>query len=1164
MPSDSPSQPSKKPIRLGKYEVIRHIATGGMGAVYHARDTELGREVALKILPPDLAAKPAMVVRFRREYAAASKMQHENIVALYELGELNQTLYFAMEFVDGIDLYEYVKQNGPLDPEEARQIVLQGARALRHAAEHGIVHRDIKPSNFLLTRKNGKLLVKLTDFGLAREISDDHYRVTRTGTTVGTIDYMSPEQARDSGAADARSDLYSLGGTWFHLLTGQAPFPAGGLGERLIKIMNDPPPDVCALNPRVSPACRAVLERLLAKDPEDRYPSAESLIDDLLSLEGQTSRRLKPTADSPKRNKKRSNAQVHSLEASSTPADSNPWPWIYAGGGAVLALVLLVVVLVASRRGNPDQPVNPGEPIVLLPPVITMPQTPPVPRPQRPTASDKTPSRTALPRLGNAVLDPVALKQEADHPWAKAEPWSAPIRKVRRVSAEPGTFRCLADALAAPGPAIVEIADNGPFFELPIDLGEREVWIRAAPGFRPLLIWDLPATMEKRRLNKKTDQPLYFWRGRSGRLLLEGLDVAWQIPETLAESFVVLDRSAGEVHLRDCTFSSTGKPRERATLLRVVSPDSGSRLRLERCHLRMRGVQLLHLDAPAAHVRIDNCLITSSEATLLLLRNGEKTATHLWIIRSTLAASPCLLELAPRQPEERKPSFQITAWDSILASLDRSGDMITLDPAVTATSSIHVQPCNVLYAGWPSLFRHQARSITSLKDWRDLWVGEEADGQSNEVWPETPEELGLRSAESFSPLRAHAYASSVDPFTAIGHDPRSLPLAQLNWPLWLGLSHFAEDLLEEPSLPEFVPALNEERFSGTRLNLVDIPDLGAYLDRLRRTQKWADRVVLYLSGKGEHITSPIRVRDASLVLVFEEPADKETPRLSLKGTVGPEGALIDLQNGNLELYHATLRLPDLARSGYTQVIRVQKGDLRLHRCRIEGPMQSTPDNYRGAILVQPTPLPDDLPRTVEITDSVLLSGQRGLSVFGNLKRMRLQHSLIVASEALTFTPGEGATAEGGSPVLLDRTTLAFRRAGLVLSATGQGAIRAPVLLRSRDCAWLSPFAAKPARTVILLEENAALARGGLVWHSERDALDNRWHVLAWPTASLPEAREARTAWGRLLGSYGLRSPRPELVGLRPIDGKPWAIERLALPGRDPAGANFTRLGLRKP
>ncbi|MFQ3593974.1 MAG: serine/threonine-protein kinase [Gemmataceae bacterium] len=175
MPSDSPSQPSKKPIRLGKYEVIRHIATGGMGAVYHARDTELGREVALKILPPDLAAKPAMVVRFRREYAAASKMQHENIVALYELGELNQTLYFAMEFVDGIDLYEYVKQNGPLDPEEARQIVLQGARALRHAAEHGIVHRDIKPSNFLLTRKNGKLLVKLTDFGLAREISDRHH-----------------------------------------------------------------------------------------------------------------------------------------------------------------------------------------------------------------------------------------------------------------------------------------------------------------------------------------------------------------------------------------------------------------------------------------------------------------------------------------------------------------------------------------------------------------------------------------------------------------------------------------------------------------------------------------------------------------------------------------------------------------------------------------------------------------------------------------------------------------------------------------------------------------------------------------------------------------------------------------------------------------------------
>src|SRR5919199_5937966 len=205
MASDPPADKGTRRARLGRYEVLAHIATGGMGAVYRARDTESDREVALKVLNPQRAADPAILERFRREARHAAKLRHENIVSLYDADEVNGQLFLVMEFVDGIDLHEYVKRLGALDPEEARQLVLQGARALAHAYDRRIVHRDVKPSNFLITRKDGRSVVKLTDLGLAREEDAEEFRVTRAGHTVGTLDYMAPEQARDSGSADIRS-----------------------------------------------------------------------------------------------------------------------------------------------------------------------------------------------------------------------------------------------------------------------------------------------------------------------------------------------------------------------------------------------------------------------------------------------------------------------------------------------------------------------------------------------------------------------------------------------------------------------------------------------------------------------------------------------------------------------------------------------------------------------------------------------------------------------------------------------------------------------------------------------------------------------------------------------------------------------------------------------
>jgi serine/threonine protein kinase len=285
MPVESSAGSSRRAVRIGKYEVLSHIATGGMGAVYRAHDTELNREVALKVLNPEMAAKAAMVERFRREARAAAKFLHENIVTLYEFGEANGTYFLAMEFVQGIDLHELIALRGKLPEKEALDIVLQACRALDHLHRCGFIHRDVKPSNFLIEERDGLSRVKLTDMGLARELDNDEARVTRAGSTVGTLDYMAPEQARDSWGSDIRGDLYSLGATWFFLLAGQAPFPQGGLGERLLKIMNDPPPDVRKFNRRVSASTAAIIDRLLAKSPDDRFQTPAELLNELMLAE---------------------------------------------------------------------------------------------------------------------------------------------------------------------------------------------------------------------------------------------------------------------------------------------------------------------------------------------------------------------------------------------------------------------------------------------------------------------------------------------------------------------------------------------------------------------------------------------------------------------------------------------------------------------------------------------------------------------------------------------------------------------------------------------------------------------------------------------------------------------------------------------------------------
>jgi tetratricopeptide (TPR) repeat protein len=324
MPISTSSSDHRHGVTLGRFRILSHIASGGMGAVYRAYDPDNDRQVALKVLPHDLlAGKPVLIERFRREAQHGSKLRHENIVTLYEFGETGGTCFLVMELIEGTNLQDHIAQHGPLTPAEARRLLIQVTRALDYVHRQGLVHRDIKPANILLDRPGPTAIAKLTDLGLARASRDEEFRITREGYTVGTVDYMAPEQARDSSKADIRSDIYSLGCTFFHALTGQPPFPEGTLPERLYKHAEAEPPDVRMLNPAVPDDLAAILDRMLAKRPEDRYQTPAELLDDLLH-EGRLPSKPGPAEFPPRAAEVKPEAPTPVPAPSPTLADKNP------------------------------------------------------------------------------------------------------------------------------------------------------------------------------------------------------------------------------------------------------------------------------------------------------------------------------------------------------------------------------------------------------------------------------------------------------------------------------------------------------------------------------------------------------------------------------------------------------------------------------------------------------------------------------------------------------------------------------------------------------------------------------------------------------------------------------------------------------------------------
>jgi serine/threonine-protein kinase len=262
---------------LGNYRLRERIGEGAMGQVFKAWNLRTLRVVAIKTIIKELINSPKAMERFRREVETASQLEHPNIAHVRDANEADDKPFLVMEFIEGINLSQRIKQGGPLPIAEAVEYARQTALGLQHAFEKGIVHRDIKPANLIVTtlKVTGETLplVKILDFGLARfdSESDDPARLTQVGRLLGTIDYISPEQAQDARGADIRADIYSLGCTLHFLLAGQAPFQGDTMVEKLSPRVTGDPPWIREARPDVPPLLEQVLRKMMARRPEDRY-----------------------------------------------------------------------------------------------------------------------------------------------------------------------------------------------------------------------------------------------------------------------------------------------------------------------------------------------------------------------------------------------------------------------------------------------------------------------------------------------------------------------------------------------------------------------------------------------------------------------------------------------------------------------------------------------------------------------------------------------------------------------------------------------------------------------------------------------------------------------------------------------------------------------------
>ncbi len=341
--------------RVGGHELVRQLGAGGMGSVWLARHPNLPRDVALKVMHPELARTADQRARFSREAEMVCRLSHPNVVDVIDRGEDGDRLWMSMQYVPGEDLASRLQRAGAAPPAEALRIVSAVAAALDHAHSRGLLHRDVKPANVLLSpQPDGTERVLLADFGIARGM-EGSAQLTQTGQVVASFAYASPEQV-SGGPLDPRTDVYSLAAVLFELLTGQRVFTSDDAMALMWAVVSEPPPDVRSLRPDLPPRLSEVLARSLAKDRDQRHRScgefAAAVRDALTATPSAPP--PPPPAPSPPPRREPAPAPVP-VPVSRSRAGAPTWAWALVSAGAVLLLAAVAVLVVVLVRRDDDE-----------------------------------------------------------------------------------------------------------------------------------------------------------------------------------------------------------------------------------------------------------------------------------------------------------------------------------------------------------------------------------------------------------------------------------------------------------------------------------------------------------------------------------------------------------------------------------------------------------------------------------------------------------------------------------------------------------------------------------------------------------------------------------------------------------------------------------------
>ncbi len=1125
--------------KLGKYVIKKKLGSGGMGTVFLAHDTQLNRTVALKVLPRDRANNPVLVKRFKAEGQAAAYLEHENIVRVYEAGEADGFLYIALEYVDGIDVHALVEKREVLAVNRSIDIIRQTALALQHAHEKNIVHRDIKPSN-LMIRRNGS--VKLADMGLARSIDDTlETNITRAGTTVGTVDYMSPEQARNSKATDARSDIYSLGCTWYHMLTGQPPFPEGSMTNKLQSHATGPIPDPRHLNPSVPEAVVAVLNRMMAKKPADRYQTAGELLEDLDRAkrnQGEFNADVlaalaedfdaRPVEKSPAR--KRGASEIPPREL---PARGDFDPNAVPQGGlnldalryaipAALVVGVLALIFWAARQG--------GEALSGTGGVVN-----PYVEDEDPVvdggtdgqaASGKGPSKRPRPRSGESTSgplggNPAARQVLATFPGAEDVPqdtasvsglrlipdwvqaFRTPLksqlapRVVRPHPKSADEYRSLTEALQklpAAG-AHITLADGGPFLLEPTVVRNcARLVITAADHVHPLIV--IPGKLAG---PSGTGLSLV-----GGRLELRG--VHFMLLEPVGDEFTMIRVESGELAIRDSSVTYGDQAGKTATAIALASGKGAevSHALLENVVVRGRGLTSIALEGPRTELVVGNALLASQGVPTVVISDSSGVSTGasqgnaprvVRLLATSILSDVAAVEFA-RTGESRVPCDVVVRKCALLSTaMDNQPEpnvMVQLrgfssSPASTQPpdgSAIRVtwETDQSLFAGWSSLVDGDAFTADSHEPVRDATAWRQFWEQP--LGSDTVADARVGGALLGSPAAIVA-ADVVTEVQLLGRAGADGKLPGLRPD---GMPAIPEGVIDQlvaarrrPTLPTEFGATLAVSSSVKRFNLSKDGRLGRFLSG----EECPSGIHVVAFGSGLQQLDPIVIADKTIRLEFEQ--DGDTP-LVLQPRVSPgnevPSALITVSNGTLDLVSAPLRLPASGKPQYPQwLISLEDGSLSVRHCTLEGPGTSTPHHAGLIRWDESASISAAKPGYIQIADSYLSSVGNILSGPMRSRAVVMTNSILASqSETIHVLLDAGLPADGAA-LIVNHCTLAAGGAVFRVEASADaGASTALLELFVRESVFAGPVAAVEGLSAAVCALSPGMIdEGRLIW-----------------------------------------------------------------------------------